>query len=338
MDKETLFPFYQRIMPIIDRYRKDRTIVLLGDFKPFQAFLTQTYGLSDCMVITTVKKKASDKLVYIGDIKNQNDRYYIIVPHFKKTLDMQLRLHSFGYTDFEDCFFINHDRITVNSYIDDYSDEYGNHIHAPSCDVVLDEYAYNVTVDIDKTCTFGETSAIYVKTFGGAHVTIGRKCVFEEGVTLTVFGDAEVNIGANCTFVRNTEMIVLAGMRLDIGKDCLFSCEIKVYGGDGHAIYDLVEKKRLNPQNKDNPKNLISIGDHVWVGMRSILLNRTVIGNSCIVGAGTIVKGTFPNNCMIAGIPASIIRKNITWSKESLRNSMDHIPPEYLTLTDDTEI
>lgn len=336
MDKEALFPFYQRIMPIIDRYRKDRTIILLGETKTFQEFLTQEYGLADCMTITTVKKKASDKLTYIGDIKGQNDRYYIILPRFRKTLDMQLRLHSFGYTDFEDCFFINHDHITIDSYIDDYNDEYGNHVHAPSCRVVLDDYAYGVNIEVDDTCTFGETSCINVRTFGGSHVKIGKKCVFEEGVTLSVFGDAEVNIGNNCTFVRDTEMIVLAGMKLDIGKDCLFSFEIKVYCGDGHAIYDLVEKKRLNPQNKGNPKNVISIGDHVWVGMRAILLNRTVIGASSIVGAGTLVKGTFPNNCIIAGSPAKVIRKDITWSKESLRNSMDHIPEEYLTLTDDT--
>ncbi len=335
MTKEVMIPLYRKASRLIDRYRKGRTIVVLGEAKTYHEFLAQDYGMTNVMTVTTVKKKANDKVRYIGEIKDMNDRYYIVVPRMKKMLDLQLRLHSFGYTDFEDCFFINHNKISVDDYIEDYSDEYGNHIHAPHCKVVLDEYAYDVQIDIDESCTFGENNQITAKTVGGAKVKIGRKCVFEDGVNLTVFGDAEVNIGEKTTFVRNTEMTVLGGMTLNIGKDCLFSFEIKIYCGDGHAIYDVVKRERINKQEKGDPKNIIEIGDHVWVGMRSIILNKTVIGRSSIVGAGALVKGEFPNNCILAGMPAKVIRKDITWSAESLRNTMDHIPAEYIALTEE---
>ncbi len=335
MNKEVMMPFYKRASVLIDRYRKNRTIVILGEAKIYKEFLEQEYGITDCLTVTTVKKKSGGDLVYIGEIKDMSDKYYIVVPKMKKQLDLQLRLHSFGYNDFDDCFFINHNKITLDSYIDDYSDEYGNRIHAPSCRVVLDEYAYDVTIDIDDSCTFGEDNQITAKTVGGANVKIGRKCVFEDGVNLTVFGDAEVTIGEKTTFVRDTEMTVLGGMSLKIGKDCLFSFEIKIYCGDGHAIFDVVTKERINKQEKGNPKNVIEIGDHVWVGMRSIILNRTVIGHSGVVGAGTLVKGEFPNNCIIAGMPAKVIRKNITWSAESLRNTMEHIPEAYIQMTEE---
>ncbi len=333
MNQETMLYLYHKMSGMIEERRNGRTIVLLGDSESYRTFLKEKYGQEEVMLLTTIKKKASDKVVYIGDIRHQNDKYFIVVPRIKKTLDLQLKLHSFGYTDFEDCFFINHDKISLDTYVDDYTDEYGNHIHAPSCQVILEEYTCGVTVDVDPSCRFEENSLIVAKTFGGAHVRIGKNCVFEENVTLTVFGDADVTIGENTTFVRDTEIIVLGGMTLSIGKDCLFSFEIKIYCGDGHAIFDLHTRERLNPQNKNHPKNIISIGDHVWVGMRSILLNKTTIGSSSIVGAGAIVKGDYPNNCIIAGTPAQVIRRDITWSKDSLANTPDAIPEEYLTFT-----
>ena len=333
MDKDTFLKHYQNMKSTIDRLRRGRTIVLLGDSETYREFLESEYGLSDPMIITTVKKKAGDRFTHIMEIKNMNDQYFIVAPKQKKTLEMQLRLYSYGYEDFEDCFFFNHDKITIDEGVKDYTDGYGNHIHAPSCRVVLDEYVCMADISVDESCTFGEESFITVKTVGGARVNIEKKCTFEDNVTFSVFGDGCIDIGSGTTFVRNTEVTVLAGMKLGIGKDCLFSCEIKLYCGDGHAIFDVTERKRINTQDKNNPKNIISIADHVWVGMRSIILNKTVIGQSSVVGAGSVVKGIFPNNCILAGNPARIIRKNTTWSANSLRNDMAHIPEEYIALT-----
>ncbi|WP_288217802.1 DapH/DapD/GlmU-related protein [uncultured Fusobacterium sp.] len=50
------------------------------------------------------------------------------------------------------------------------------------------------------------------------------------------------------------------------------------------------------------------IGNNVFIGMGSIILMGTHIGNNVIVGAGSVVSGTFPDNVVIAGNPARIIR------------------------------
>lgn len=335
MDRDTFLRHYNNMKDIVDKLRRGRTIVLLGDSETYREFLEKEYGIDKPMIITTVKKKAGDRFTHIMEIKNMNDQYFIVVPKQKKTLELQLRLYSYGYEDMEDCFFFNHDRITIDENVKEYTDGYGNHVLAPSCKVILDEYVCNANIRVDESCTFGEDAFIAVKTTGGSKVTIGKKCTFEDNVTFTVFGDGIVDIGDGTTFVRNTEATVLAGMKLQVGKDCLLSCEIKLYCGDGHAIFDVAERKRLNTQNKDNPKNIISIADHVWIGMRSVILNKTVIGKSSIVGAGSVVKGVFPNNCIIAGNPSRIIRKNITWSANSLRNDMGHIPEEYIAYTEE---
>lgn len=333
MDNESVFRHYKTVSAIIDKFRKGRKIVILGEAKLYKDFLVSEYGIKDTMTVTVSRKKANDRIIHIDNIKHKNDQYYIVIPKIKKALDLQLRLFSYGYDDFEDCFFINHDKITIPAENDNYTDNYGNHIFAPGCEVVLDDLVCNADIIADESCRFEDNCKICVKTFGGSKVRIAKDCVIENGFLMNVFGDAEIDIGTNTTFVHDTEITVLGGMTLKIGKDCLFSCEIKIYCGDGHAIFDLEQKKRLNPQNKDNPKNIITIGDHVWAGMRSVILNRTVIGDSTIIGAGAIVKGEYPNNCVIAGNPAKVIKRNVTWSAESLSNTMDNIPAEYLTFT-----
>ena len=106
MNQETMLYLYHKMSDMIEERRRDRTIVLLGDSEVYRTFLREKYGQEEVMLLTTIKKKASDKVVYIGDIRHQNDKYFIVVPRIKKTLDLQLKLHSFGYTDFEDCYWI----------------------------------------------------------------------------------------------------------------------------------------------------------------------------------------------------------------------------------------
>lgn len=50
------------------------------------------------------------------------------------------------------------------------------------------------------------------------------------------------------------------------------------------------------------------IGNNVFIGMNSVILMGTKIGNNVIVGAGSVVTGTIPDNCVIAGNPARVIR------------------------------
>lgn len=50
------------------------------------------------------------------------------------------------------------------------------------------------------------------------------------------------------------------------------------------------------------------IGDNVFIGMNSIVLMGTTIGNNVIVGAGSVVSGNIPDNVVIAGNPAKVIR------------------------------
>ncbi len=53
----------------------------------------------------------------------------------------------------------------------------------------------------------------------------------------------------------------------------------------------------------------IVIGNNVFIGINCILLSNTSIGDNSIVGAGSVVRGNFPENSVIAGNPAQIVSK-----------------------------
>ncbi len=53
----------------------------------------------------------------------------------------------------------------------------------------------------------------------------------------------------------------------------------------------------------------IVIRNNVFIGINCIILSNTSIGDNCIVGAGSVVRGHFPENSIIAGNPAQVISK-----------------------------
>ena len=51
-----------------------------------------------------------------------------------------------------------------------------------------------------------------------------------------------------------------------------------------------------------------NVGERVFIGSLSVLSNGIDVGNDTIVGAGTIVIKSLPSNCIVAGVPAKIIK------------------------------
>ena len=51
------------------------------------------------------------------------------------------------------------------------------------------------------------------------------------------------------------------------------------------------------------------IGNDVWIGTRAIIMPGVEIGNHCIVASGSVVTKSFPEYCIIGGVPAKVIKK-----------------------------
>ena len=66
--------------------------------------------------------------------------------------------------------------------------------------------------------------------------------------------------------------------------------------------------------------NKVQIGNNCFIGMGSFIFAGTKLGNGVVVGANSVVKGVFPDNVMIAGSPARIIKKYNTMNHEWIKS------------------
>lgn len=60
-----------------------------------------------------------------------------------------------------------------------------------------------------------------------------------------------------------------------------------------------------------NIKRDTYIGENCFIGGQSLILPGVRIGNSCIVGAGSVVTKSVPDNCIVAGNPAVILQRDV---------------------------
>ncbi len=85
---------------------------------------------------------------------------------------------------------------------------------------------------------------------------------------------------------------------IEIGKNVRIGPSVKIIS----ANHDILN---FNAHILNSP---IIIGDNCWIGAGAIILPGVHLGNHVIVGAGSVVTKTFPDNCMIGGNPAKIIK------------------------------
>lgn len=142
---------------------------------------------------------------------------------------------------------------------------------------------------------------------GGASVAVEAGCNLGRLEIHALAPGAVVAVGARCSFNAFSQITAHEPARVTIGADCLFGHDCNLAASDVHQILDARTGARLNPASD------ILIGDHVWLGPRVAVLRGSAIGRDSVVGLGSVVKGSFPPNCVLAGAPARVINRGITW-------------------------
>lgn len=65
--------------------------------------------------------------------------------------------------------------------------------------------------------------------------------------------------------------------------------------------------KRIDEQGVSTGQ--VVIGDDVWIGANAVVLPNVSIGRHCVIAAGAIVTKDVPDGCVVAGVPAKIIKR-----------------------------
>jgi acetyltransferase-like isoleucine patch superfamily enzyme len=94
---------------------------------------------------------------------------------------------------------------------------------------------------------------------------------------------------------------IVSSISISIGSNTMLASGCYISDSDWHDTYD-----RTRELSKCAP---VSIGENVWLGVRTIVGKGVSIGENSIIGAGSVVTRSIPANCIAAGNPARVVRE-----------------------------
>jgi acetyltransferase-like isoleucine patch superfamily enzyme len=159
------------------------------------------------------------------------------------------------------------------------------------------------------------TGAVY----GEGWIEVGDKTMIAELVTMCagmapghdLGPDPVLRVGNGCVIGRGSHIV--AHHSIEIGDD-VFTGPY-VYITDQNHKYEDIE----TPIGRQWPVNsAVRIGAGSWLGTGAVILPGATIGRNVVIAAGSVVRGPVPDNCVVAGVPAKVVRQHVVgvgWSR-----------------------
>ncbi|MBO4424131.1 MAG: 2,3,4,5-tetrahydropyridine-2,6-dicarboxylate N-acetyltransferase, partial [Spirochaetales bacterium] len=114
----------------------------------------------------------------------------------------------------------------------------------------------------------------------------------EIGDRAVIMMGAIINIGAVVGEGSMIDMGAVLGGRATVGKNC--------HIGAGAVLAGVIEPASADP---------VRIGDGTLVGANAVVIEGVQVGKNCVVAAGAVVIEDVPDNMVVAGCPARIIKE-----------------------------
>ncbi len=145
---------------------------------------------------------------------------------------------------------------------------------------------------------------------GKSKLRIGKKLKMHNGAKIRVRKGGKLEIGKN--FGMSNGCVVTAYEHIKIGDNVMLGPNVLIYDQDHDYQADggvAAMKFKTAP---------ITIGSNVWIGANTLILRGTTIGDNSVVGGGTVVKGTFPENSVIIQKRTTEVRQQHNGTNQSI--------------------
>jgi acetyltransferase-like isoleucine patch superfamily enzyme len=110
-----------------------------------------------------------------------------------------------------------------------------------------------------------------------------------------------ISIGAKS--VLGQECTVSAFQHVSIGRECVIADRVMLIDFD-HGVVDVDAPIRLQGIYKRD----VRIGNNVWIGYGACVLRGVTVGDNAVIGTNAVVTHDVPDNAIVGGVPARLIR------------------------------
>lgn len=131
----------------------------------------------------------------------------------------------------------------------------------------------------------------------GNNIYIGKNCAISRIYNLT-FG-SDIYIGKNVTI--EAECDIRSGVLIGNNVGIVGRRDHDVFGNNTPAFF----ARTVREDRALSSRTLIDEGS--WIGFGAVILSGVVIGKNSIVGAGSVVRYSVPENSIVAGNPARVV-------------------------------
>lgn len=145
---------------------------------------------------------------------------------------------------------------------------------------------------------------------GAECISVGSGVIMNDGIMLTAWphlGDPSITIGDNCSFGAFNHITCIN--RIEIGRGVLTGKWVTITD-NSHGETDRTTMEIPPAQRPHTSKGPVIIEDDVWICEKATILPGVRIGKGAVVAANAVVTKDVPPYCVVAGIPAVVIKDN----------------------------
>lgn len=150
---------------------------------------------------------------------------------------------------------------------------------------------------------------VYFSALGRGKLTVGDNVsigAFSRIIISTSFN----NLGSHITIGNNVGIGEFAylggGGGLEIGDDCIIGQYLSCHP-ENHNYHSLDTLIR----NQGVCRKGIVVGRNCWIGSKVTILDGVKIGDNCVIAAGAVVTKSLPENSVIGGVPAKVLKSRV---------------------------
>ncbi len=150
----------------------------------------------------------------------------------------------------------------------------------------------------DGLCFVGPGVQLEVRR--GARLVLGRWSWIGHGCKVRVH-EGEVHVGAKT--VIGQECTISAFRHVSIGRECVVADRVMLIDFD-HGMVEVERPIRL----QGIYKRAVRVGNNCWIGYGACILRGVTVGDNAVIGTSAVVTKDVPDNAVVAGVPARVIR------------------------------